>query len=137
VLDRVDVEVVADSEGDAVNGAAGRGTPERQCRCGHGQDHSADNVAGKGKAFEDALGRVGSFAAGHGTGMLVTVDEAQMAPREDLSAVARALQTVMSCALADLEHFPDRKRYSAQARPRRSVGRPVAQVAVRGGAAIF
>ena len=47
-------------------------------------------------AFEDALGRVGSFAAGHGTGLLVTVDEAQMAPQEDLSAVARALQTVVA-----------------------------------------
>ena len=47
-------------------------------------------------AFEDALGRVGSFAAGHGTGLLVTVDEAQMAPQEDLSALARALQTVVA-----------------------------------------
>ena len=47
-------------------------------------------------AFEDALGHVGSFAAGHGTGLLVTVDEAQMAPQEDLSAVARALQTVVA-----------------------------------------
>ncbi len=47
-------------------------------------------------AFEDALGRVGSFAAGHGTGLLVTVDEAQMAPQENVSAVARALQTVVA-----------------------------------------
>jgi hypothetical protein len=47
-------------------------------------------------AFEDALGRVGSFAARHGTGLLVTVDEAQIAPQEDLSAVARALQTVVA-----------------------------------------
>ncbi len=47
-------------------------------------------------AFEDALGRVGSFAAGHGTGLLVTVDEAQVAPQEDLSAVARAVQTVVA-----------------------------------------
>ena len=47
-------------------------------------------------AFEDALGHVGSFAAGHGTGLLVTVDEAQMAPQEDVSAVARALQTVVA-----------------------------------------
>ena len=41
-------------------------------------------------------GSVGSFAARHGTGLLVTVDEAQMAPQEDLSAVARALQTVVA-----------------------------------------
>ncbi len=47
-------------------------------------------------AFEDALGHVGSFAARHGTGLLVTIDEAQMAPQEDLSAVARALQTVVA-----------------------------------------
>ena len=47
-------------------------------------------------AFEDALGHVGSFAAGYGTGLLVTVDEAQMAPQEDLSALARALQTVVA-----------------------------------------
>ncbi len=47
-------------------------------------------------AFEDALGRVGSFAALHGTGLLVTVDEAQMAPQEDLSALLRALQTVVA-----------------------------------------
>jgi hypothetical protein len=47
-------------------------------------------------AFEDALGRVGSFAAGHGTGLLVTVDEAQMAAQEDLSAPARSLQTVVA-----------------------------------------
>ena len=57
------------------------------------------HTAGTGNAaaaFEDALGRVGSFAARHGTGLLVTVDEAQMAPQEDLSAVARALQTVVA-----------------------------------------
>ena len=47
-------------------------------------------------AFEDALSRVGSFAAAHGTGLLVTVDEAQAAPAEDLSALARALQTVVA-----------------------------------------
>ena len=47
-------------------------------------------------AFEDALSRVGSFAAAHGTGLLVTVDEAQAAPEEDLSALARALQTVVA-----------------------------------------
>ncbi len=47
-------------------------------------------------ALEDALGRVGSFAARHGTGLLVTVDEAQMAPQEDLAALARALQTVVA-----------------------------------------
>ena len=66
-------------------------------------------------AFEDALGHVGSFAAVHGTGMLVTVDEAQMAPQEDLSAVARALQTVVARRLqpvavvfGGLETFRDR-----------------------------
>jgi hypothetical protein len=53
-------------------------------------------TASAAAAFEDALGRVGSFAAGHGTGLLVTVDEAQMAPQEDLSALARALQTVVA-----------------------------------------
>ena len=47
-------------------------------------------------AFEDALGRVGSFAAGHGTGLLITIDEAQAAPPDDVSAVARALQTVVA-----------------------------------------
>ncbi len=66
-------------------------------------------------AFEDALGRVGSFAAAHGTGLLVTVDEAQAAPQEDLSAVARALQTVVARRLepvavvfSGLETFRDR-----------------------------
>jgi hypothetical protein len=47
-------------------------------------------------AFEDALGWVGSFAAAHGTGLLITVDEAQAASQDDLSAVARALQTVVA-----------------------------------------
>jgi len=47
-------------------------------------------------AFEDGLGRVGSFAAGHGTGLLITVDEAQMARQDDLSALTRALQTVVA-----------------------------------------
>ena len=56
-------------------------------------------------AFEDALGRVGSFAAGHGTGLLVTVDEAQLAPQEDLSAVARALQTVVARRLQPVAVF--------------------------------
>ena len=58
---------------------------------------------------------MGSFAAGHGTGLLVTVDEAQMAPQEDLSAVARALQTVVARRLqpvavifGGLETFRDR-----------------------------
>ena len=32
----------------------------------------------------------------HGTGLLVTVDEAQMAPQEDISALSRALQTVVA-----------------------------------------
>ena len=47
-------------------------------------------------AFEDALGRVASFAARQGIGLLITIDEAQEAPPEDLSAVARALQTVLA-----------------------------------------
>lgn len=47
-------------------------------------------------AFEDALGRVGSFAGSHGTGLLITVDEAHAAPQEDLSALARAMQTVVA-----------------------------------------
>ncbi len=47
-------------------------------------------------AFENAVGLVGGFAARHGTGLLLTVDEAQMAAPEDLSAVARALQTVVA-----------------------------------------
>jgi hypothetical protein len=66
-------------------------------------------------AFEDAVGRVGSFAAGHGTGLLITVDEAQMAPQEDVSALARALQTVVARRLqpvavvfSGLETFRDR-----------------------------
>ena len=47
-------------------------------------------------AFENLLGRVGSFAAGHGTGLLITIDQAQAAPPEDASAVARVLQTVVA-----------------------------------------
>ena len=47
-------------------------------------------------AFEEVLERVGAFATVHGTGLLVTVDEAQLAPHEDLSALARALQTVVA-----------------------------------------
>ena len=47
-------------------------------------------------AFEDGLGRVGAFAVAHHTGLLVTIDEAQAAPPEDLSALARALQTVVA-----------------------------------------
>ena len=73
-------------------------------------------VASATAASEDALGHVGSFAAaGHGTGLLVTVDDAQMAPQEDLSAVARALQTVLARRLqpvavvfSGLETFRDR-----------------------------
>jgi hypothetical protein len=70
---------------------------------------------GSAAAFEEALGRVGSFAAAHRTGLLVTVDEAQMAPQEDLSAVARALQTVVARRLqpvavifGGLDSFRDR-----------------------------
>ena len=47
-------------------------------------------------AFEDSLGRVGSFAARNGTGLLITVDEAQAARPDDLSAIARAAQTVVA-----------------------------------------
>ena len=89
-----------------VGAASARATVERGHNAGTG------NAAA---AFEDALGRVGSFAAGHGTGLLVTVDEAQMAPQEDLSAVARALQTVVARRLqpvavvfGGLETFRDR-----------------------------
>ncbi|MDA8300372.1 MAG: ATP-binding protein [Actinomycetota bacterium] len=57
--------------------------------------HSA-GIVSPAAAFEDALSRVGAFAAAHGTGLLVTVDEAQAAPAEDLSALARALQTVVA-----------------------------------------
>ena len=67
--------------------ASGRPTVERGRNVGTGSAAAA---------FEDALGHVGSFAAAHGTGLLVTVDEAQMAPQEDVSAVARALQTVVA-----------------------------------------
>ena len=59
----------------AVNSA--RATVERGHNAGTG---------GAAAAFEDALGGVGSFATRHGTGLLLTVDEAQMAPQEDLSA---------------------------------------------------
>ncbi len=92
--------------GVELGGVSGRPTVER----GH-------NVAtaGAAAAFEDALGRVGSFAAGHGTGLLVTVDEAQMAPQEDVSALARALQTVVARRLqpvavvfSGLQAFRDR-----------------------------
>ena len=73
--------------GANLGAASARATVERGHTAGTG------NAAA---AFEDALGRVGSFAAGHGTGLLVTVDEAQMVPQEDLSALARALQTVVA-----------------------------------------
>jgi hypothetical protein len=89
-----------------VGAASARATVER------GHNPGTGNAAA---AFEDALGRVGSFAAVHGTGLLVTVDEAQMAPQEDLSAVARALQTVVARRLqpvavvfGGLETFRDR-----------------------------
>ena len=85
---------------------------------GGSNDLTAELKVGTGSAaaaFEDALGRAGSFAAGHGTGLLITVDEAQMAPQEDLSAVARALQTVVARRLqpvavvfSGLETFRDR-----------------------------
>lgn len=47
-------------------------------------------------AFEDLLVRVGQFAARHQTGLLITVDEAQVASPQDLAGIARALQTVVS-----------------------------------------
>jgi hypothetical protein len=67
--------------------ASARATIER------GHDGGTGSAAA---AFEDALGHVGSFAAAHSTGLLVTVDEAQLAAQEDLSALARALQTVVA-----------------------------------------
>jgi hypothetical protein len=92
--------------GANLGAASARATVER------GHNSGTGNAAA---AFEDALGRVGSFAAVHGTGLLVTVDEAQMAPQEDLSAVARALQTVVARRLqpvavvfGGLETFRDR-----------------------------
>ena len=89
-------------------GRLGRGTRDLQAQLSVGADlgvvtAGATLERGKGAgavspaaAFEDALSRVGSFAAAHGTGLLVTVDEAQAAPAEDLSALARALQTVVA-----------------------------------------
>ena len=87
----------------------GRGSKELQAELSVGVDlgvasarasvergHDCQAPGAPAAAFEDALGRVGSFAAAHGTGLLVTVDEAQVAPQEDLSAVARALQTVVA-----------------------------------------
>ena len=89
-------------------GRLGRGTRDLQAQLSIGVNLgvvSAGATLERGKgagvvspaaAFEDALSRVGSFAAAHGTGLLVTVDEAQAAPEEDLSALARALQTVVA-----------------------------------------
>jgi hypothetical protein len=83
-------------------GRFGRSATDLQAQLGVGVDLAGVErgyTVGTGSAaaaFEDALGRVGSFAARHGTGLLVTVDEAQIAPQEDLSAVARALQTVVA-----------------------------------------
>jgi AAA ATPase domain len=71
----------------SVGVASARATIER------GHDGGTGSAAA---AFEDALGHVGSFAAAHSTGLLVTVDEAQLAAQEDLSALARALQTVVA-----------------------------------------
>ncbi len=53
-------------------------------------------VVSPAAAFEDALGRVGAFAATHGTGLLIAVDEAQAVPAENLSVLARALQPVVA-----------------------------------------
>ncbi len=89
-------------------GRYGRGSKDLQAQLNVGVDFGVTSAratvepghnVGTGSAtaaFEDALGHVGSFAAGHGTGLLVTVDEAQLAPQEDLSVVARALQTVVA-----------------------------------------
>jgi hypothetical protein len=86
----------------------GRGTRDLQAELSAGADLgvvSAGATLERGKsagavspaaALEDALSRVGAFAAAHHTGFLVTVDEAQAAPEEDLSALARALQTVVA-----------------------------------------
>jgi hypothetical protein len=89
-------------------GRFGRGSGDVQAQLSIGVDlglasasanvergHNA-GTGGAAAAFEDALGRVGTFAVRHGTGLLVTVDEAQMASQKDLSAVARALQTVVA-----------------------------------------
>lgn len=91
----------------------GRGSQDLQAQLNTGVD--LHGIARSAAAFEDTLGHVGSFAAGHGTGLLVTVDEAQMAPQEDLSTVAHALQTVVARRLqpvavvfSGLETFRDR-----------------------------
>ena len=112
---------------EAVGGGFGRGSQDLQAqlsvsvnlglvsaRAAVERGHNA-GTGGTAAAFEDALGRVGSFAAGHGIGLLVTVDEARMAPQEDVSAVARALQTVVARRLqpvavvfSGLQNFRDR-----------------------------
>jgi hypothetical protein len=91
----------------------GRGSGDLQAQLGERDRKVVPGSAAA--AFEDTLGHLGSFAAAHGTGLLVTVDEAHIATQEDLSAVARALQTVMAGRLqpvavvfAGLETFRDR-----------------------------
>ena len=89
-------------------GRLGRGTRDLQAQLSVGVDlgvvsagatlqrDKSAGVASPAAAFEDALGRVGAFAAAHHTGLLITVDEAQAAPAQDLAAIARALQTVVA-----------------------------------------
>ena len=89
-------------------GRLGRGPEDLQAALSAGVDRglaSAGATPGRGRsvsvvspaaALEETLSRVGAFAAAHGTGLLVTVDEAQATPAEDLSALARALQTVVA-----------------------------------------
>ena len=89
-------------------GRLGRGTSDLQAQLSVGvnlgvvtagatvQRGRSAGAVGPAAALEDALSRVGNFAAAHGTGLLVTVDEAQAAPVDDLSAIARALQTVVA-----------------------------------------
>ncbi len=48
------------------------------------------------EAVDDLLRRIGEFALGHGTGLLVTIDEAQGAAAGDLAATAMTIQTVVN-----------------------------------------
>jgi hypothetical protein len=59
---------------------------------------SAAPVAPPGAAdeLETLLATIGRFAAKHGRGVLITIDEAQYASKDDLAGIARALQTVIS-----------------------------------------
>ncbi|MGH9120650.1 MAG: AAA family ATPase, partial [Acidimicrobiales bacterium] len=46
--------------------------------------------------FENLLRRVGEFAQRNGTGLLISIDEAQSSATQDLAGLARAAQTVVS-----------------------------------------